>query len=152
MAELCQIRPATSADAPALAVLERAAFTDPWSEASLREILVSSVAFGFVAEEGGAILGYVLGRVVAREGEVLNLAVDPARRRSGIGRRLLQLALTRFREGGAAEVFLEVRESNVAALELYGKEGFAVVGRRGEYYRHPTEAALVLRRAPDPLA
>lgn len=152
MAEHCQIRPATSADAPALAVLERAAFSDPWSEASLRDVLVASTAFGFVAEQRGAIVGYVLGRVVAREGEVLNLAVDPTRRRSGIGRRLLEAALGRFRAGEATEVFLEVRESNAAALELYQGEGFRVVGRRGEYYRHPTEAALVLRRAPDPLA
>ena len=152
MAELCQIRPATSADAPALAVLERTAFTDPWSEASLREVLVASTAFGFVAEEGGTVLGYVLGRVIAHEGEVLNLAVDPTRRRSGIGRRLLEVALGRFGGGGAVEVFLEVRESNVAALELYRRQGFRVVGRRGEYYRHPVEAALVLRRAPDPLA
>lgn len=149
MAEPCRIRPATSADAAALAVLERAAFTDPWSEASLREVLTSSVAFGFVAEEVGGILGYVLGRVVTREGEVLNLAVDPRRRREGIGARLLDVALGRFREVGAAEVFLEVRESNQAALQLYRARSFAVVGRRAEYYRHPTEAALMLKRGPE---
>lgn len=144
-----RIRPATPADAPALAELERVAFSDPWSETSLREVLSQSVAFGFVVEPArlDGPIGYVLGRAVMGEGEVLNLAVEPRHRRRGIARRLLGDALAWFRREGVGEVFLEVREGNSAAIALYQGQGFQVAGRRVNYYRQPVEAALVLRRS-----
>jgi ribosomal-protein-alanine N-acetyltransferase len=74
------------------------------------------------------------------EREVLNIAVDPAYRRLGIGRQLLAAELQR---GGIH--FLEVRESNTPAQELYRVLGFEVVGRRKEYYDHPKEAAILMR-------
>lgn len=148
----CRTRPATPADAPALAALERVAFTDPWSAASLRDLVASSSAFGFVAEDAGVVVGYGLGRAVVDEGEVLNLAVAPSHRRRGIARALLALLLDRFDAHPVREVFLEVRESNLPALELYRRQGFVPVGRREGYYRHPVEAGLVLRRGQTPPA
>ncbi|MGB7212490.1 MAG: ribosomal protein S18-alanine N-acetyltransferase [Gemmatimonadales bacterium] len=145
-------RPATSADAPALAALERVAFTDPWSAVSLREVLTAESSFGFVAEGAGAVVGYGLGRIVADDGEILNLAVAEEHRRRGIARALLDLMLARFDAGPVRQVFLEVREGNVAAVTLYQGEGFVLMDRRAEYYRHPVEAALVLRRGRTPLA
>ena len=145
----CRTRPATPADAPPLARLERVAFTDPWSESSLREVLASSGAFGLIAERDGEVAGYVLARVVADEGEILNLAVAPAHRRRGIARALLELVLRQFAARQVGQVFLEVRESNAAALELYRRQGFESAGRRAGYYHRPEEAALVLRRVVD---
>jgi ribosomal-protein-alanine N-acetyltransferase len=146
----CLIRPATSADGAALAALEQVAFSDPWSEASFRELLHSSVAFGLVAEVDGSVAGYLIARVVAGEGEVLNLAVAPERRRRGFAGALLGAALERMRSRGAVEAFLEVRASNAAAIELYRGAGFELAGRREGYYRAPVEAALLLRRGLGP--
>lgn len=148
----CRIRPATPADGSALARLERVAFADPWSAASLRDLLTSSSAFGFVAEDAGEVVGYGLGRTVVDEGEVLNLAVAPTHRRRGIARALLAQVLDRFDTHPVLEVFLEVRESNLPALQLYRRHGFVPVGRREGYYHHPVEAGLVLRRGRTPPA
>jgi ribosomal-protein-alanine N-acetyltransferase len=79
-----------SADAPALVALERACFGDPWAESSFREALETPWTFGLVADDGGRIVGYLIGRDVAGSGEVLNVAVDPGQRRSGIATTLLR--------------------------------------------------------------
>jgi ribosomal-protein-alanine N-acetyltransferase len=71
--------------------------------------------------------------------EILNVAVAPAFRRQGIATALI---LHAFR--GSGEVFLEVRESNLAAQELYRKLGFLEVGRRYDYYQSPAETAIVM--------
>lgn len=148
MADPFPIRPARAADAPVLAALERECFGDPWSEASFREALSSPFCFGLIASSvDGRALGYLLGRDVAGSGEILNLAVARAQRRKGIARALLDAALLWFAERESSEVYLEVRESNGPAQALYRALGFQAVGRRGKYYRHPTEDALVLRLA-----
>ena len=90
-----------------------------------------------VAESGGRLLGFAMYRVVAGEGELLNLAVDPLARRKGLGRALLQEMMQ------LAEVWhLEVRESNAAAIALYASLGYKQVGRRSGYYGD-SEAALL---------
>jgi [ribosomal protein S18]-alanine N-acetyltransferase len=152
MDDPCQIRPALGADAARLGPIERASFSDPWSEAAFREALATPIGFGFIAEEQGVLRGYLIGRLVAEEAEILNLAVDAAARRRGIGSALLDAALEYCAERGGAEVFLEVRHSNAAAQQLYLAAGFRVVGVRPSYYRRPTEDALVLRRAVPPPA
>ncbi len=79
------------------------------------------------------------------EAELWNIAVAPACRRRGIARALLHEAFARLANAGAAHrVFLEVRESNLAATELYHSLGFVPLSRRKDYYQHPKEDALVL--------
>ncbi len=140
-----QFRPATRADAPVLAGLERRCFSDPWPANAFSSALHAPHMQLFVAEAGLEIVGYFVGRAVAGEGEILNLAVVPEQRGQGLGRWLLEQGLTRLRQAGVGEVFLEVRASNAAARALYRARGFREVGRRREYYRHPVEDALVLR-------
>lgn|SRR5581483_9202096 len=140
-----RIRAAVPADAPALAAIERRSFADPWSEASFREAVTAAWSFGLVAQSGATIVGYLIGREVGGSGEILNLAVEPAFRRRGIARALLEAGLAALRRRGAGEVFLEVRVSNVAAQALYRRAGFRPVGQRPGYYRSPREDALVLR-------
>jgi ribosomal-protein-alanine N-acetyltransferase len=95
-----------------------------------------------VAEEGGVVLGFsVARRVAVEEWEVLNLAVRPAFRRQGIGRRLLLDLLDRSR----GELFLEVRESNTAAREFYEKIGFRTITKRLQYYTNPVETGIVMK-------
>lgn len=93
----------------------------------------------FVAKTNEVVVGFLVTRETAPgETEILNMAVDPAFRRRGIGRRLLEPILR-------GEVFLEVRESNTGAQALYISLGFQVAGRRRRYYTDPPEDAIVMR-------
>lgn len=145
MADRCLIRPALPADVPALGVIERACFGDPWSDRSLAEALASSHGIALVATTEAEILGYLLARHAGGSGEILNLAVAPKGRRRGVGRALLEEGLRQLALVQAEQVFLEVRESNAAAIALYQGRGFRIAGSRRDYYRSPTEDALILR-------
>ena len=142
-------RAATPDDIAAVLEIERASFGDPWSEATFRDLLRLRHAIFLVATDGArpSVCGYVIAAVVSGEAEVLNLAVARDARRRGLGGRLLDAGLGAVSERGAREVFLEVRESNAAALALYLSRGFSALTRRARYYRNPVEDALVLRRA-----
>jgi ribosomal-protein-alanine N-acetyltransferase len=142
-----RIRPTSAADGPRIAALEQAIFPDPWSAEGIAEVLRTPTCLGLAAEVGGVVVGYVLARRIADTAEVLNLAVEPDRRRAGLGGTLLDRAMAVLREAGAREVFLEVRVSNAAARRLYESRGFRVAGMRRAYYRRPTEDALVFRWA-----
>jgi len=90
------------------------------------------------------VQGFIIGRTAGDQWEIENVAVDPSKRRQGLGAELVREFLNRTR-GGANEVFLEVRESNLAAHKLYEKMGFVQVGRRKSYYQEPLEDAILLR-------
>lgn len=97
----------------------------------------------WIAEHDGVLVGFLVARAVAGEMEILNLAVDTAVRRRGIGRTLLREALSWASQNGVMRVFLEVRSLNVAAREFYQAQGFASLGIRKDYYRDPAENALL---------
>jgi len=105
---------------------------------------------GWVAEEmegiEGFLVGFLIGRQVLKDLEILNFAVRPDRRREGLGRKLLEKALEWGRSFEAENALLEVRASNLAALNFYDQQGFVAVGRRKGYYRAPVDDALVLSR------
>ena len=141
------IGPATVHDLASVATIERAAFSDPWSLRSFREALDSaSVYFACARSDAGSVLGYVVAWFVADQGEIANIAVAPDQRGQGVGRALLDAALGEAATRGISAVFLEVRDSNQRARELYASRGFEEVGRRRRYYRRPVEDAIVLRR------
>ena len=129
-----------------VAPIERAVFSDPWPERDFRECIAVGVPF-FVAEVGGAVVGYVIAHHAVDEAEILNLGVAPTYRRQGVGRALVEAILARLRQRGITAVFLEVRESNTVAQHLYAALGFTRAGRRRDYYRLPTEDAVILRAA-----
>lgn len=140
------LRPAREADVAAVAEIEKTSFTDPWSAASFRSLLSAPAVHFAVACDNARAVGYLVMWLAADEAEVANLAVAADARRLGIGSTLITHAMQTARASSASVMFLEVRESNVAARELYAAHGFAVVGRRKRYYRRPEEDALVLRR------
>ena len=90
------------------------------------------------------IVGFSALYRVDGEAELWNIAVAPTHRRRGIGRALLREAFERLADAGAHRVFLEVRESNLTAVEMYHSLGFVPLSRRKDYYLHPKEDALVL--------
>lgn len=148
------VRHAARADLDALVAIERSSFSDPWSVESFDAALAMDRMRVLVAEESAGsdrgsapcLLGYVLALVLGEEAEIADLAVAPEARRRGIARRLLERVLLDLESRGVAAVFLEVRESNVAARALYASHGFEAVGRRTGYYRQPPEDALLLKR------
>ncbi len=115
-----------------------------WTEAGYRELAESRGGLALVSEAEGKVMGFLVGRELGDEAEVLNLAVKPGERRRGAGGELLQAALEEFRARGVSRVFLEVRESNEAAIAFYAKQGFSRMGRRSAYYRDPDEAAVLM--------
>ena len=104
-------------------------------ERQLREELVRSWARLRVdRSDAGEVVGYVLFWHVTDEIHHLNVAVAPSERRKGRGRALVETVIAYARAHAAAKVLLEVRVSNVAALELYRGLGFEEIHRRKRYY------------------
>jgi len=129
-----------------LAALHAAAFVypRPWTEGEFAALLADPAVRLIAGPDG-----FILGRVVAGEAEILTLAVAPDRRRRGTGRDLLRRFLAAAAQAGAARAVLEVAEGNAAARALYAAEGFAAAGRRRAYFARPDggrEDALVLAR------
>lgn len=103
---------------------------------------------GWVAQEEQVIAdicAFLVARRIAGDIEILNLAVRPAARRRGVGSELLRKAFAWGKSFGAETALLEVRETNLPALQFYERHGFKAVGRRKQYYIAPPEDALVLQ-------
>jgi [ribosomal protein S18]-alanine N-acetyltransferase len=132
-----RIRRATREDLAAIAAIQSASHeASSWEPSSYLDHDC------WVAVWDSQIAGFLVSREVGQgEREILNMAVDPSRRRLGIGGMLVRNELAR----SAGAWFLEVRESNAAAINLYKSLGFSPSGRRKEYYQNPIEAAIVMR-------
>lgn len=98
-----------------------------------------------VAEADGVPVGYIGAYTVLGETDILTVAVDPAARRQGVGRRLLE-SLFEALSGQSSVIYLEVRESNAPARALYASLGFSEVGRRRGYYKRPAEDAILYKK------
>lgn len=139
---LC-IRQATLEDLPRVAWLEEAAMTDPWPYELLAYEFGHPRGFLLIAEWDGAPgAGYVSFRHGGGEAELLRLAVDPAERRRGVARSLIESGLERLKKERVQACFLEVRMDNVAAIACYVALGFQRTGRRKAYYRDGTDALI----------
>jgi ribosomal-protein-alanine N-acetyltransferase len=116
-----------------------------WSPESYRE-LDGHGQSAWVVEANGSVCGFLVARTVMEQAEILNLAVDPASRRAGNASALIRESVAEFQRLGIETVFLEVRESNLAAISFYQGHAFGRTGRRPGYYQHPPEAAVLLMR------
>lgn len=126
-----------------VAALEKEVFATPWSERSL-ELLCSESGFGFAIMAGDAVIAYGGMMTVLDEGQITNIATHPDYRRKGLAGSVLRALLDEARARGITSVTLEARVSNAAAIALYEKFGFAVVGKRSRFYTQPTEDALTM--------
>lgn len=142
-----ELRGMEEADLSTVVAIEAEAFSSPWTEASMREMLRRPEARTLVAAEAsGRVVGYAVWIPIGDQAELMNLAVTSSERRRGIGRLLLDRMLERVEGEGVSEVFLEVRPTNEPALHLYREAGFERIGVRRGYYSNPREDAWVLRR------
>lgn len=146
-----RVRPATAADLPLLAALEREGFPEPWSSTLLAADLRQPTSRILVAEEGGEAVGYASFRQAADEAELLRVAVTPWARCRGVGRLLVETGLRELAGRGITRCFLEVRRQNAPARSLYARLGFREIGVRRAYYPDGSDA-LVLAREVGPVS
>lgn len=120
--------------------IERECFTDPWSFSSIERDIESGRVYCAVSDEN--IIGYIVFWSVLDECEIASLAVTGGYRRKGAARALMEYVLS----SSDKKFFLEVREGNTAARSLYISCGFTEYGRRKNYYKKPTEDAILYRK------
>ncbi|HEY6633525.1 MAG TPA: ribosomal protein S18-alanine N-acetyltransferase [Rhizobiaceae bacterium] len=146
------LEPLSPADSPAIAAIHQEDFVRPWTDGEFASLLDQDTVFGFVVRETGRgdapPVGFVLARLAAGEGEILTVAVARAHRRQGLGWRLMDAVLRELHSQRAEALFLEVDETNAAAIALYRRLGFFEVGKRPRYYEtgDGKSGALVMRR------
>lgn len=126
--------------------IEERAYPWPWTEGMFRDSMYSGYMC-YVLVDAGQLLGYTVTYVAVGECHILNICVDPEKQGRGLGRMLLRHALERGVEQGAEQAFLEVRPTNVSAINLYESMGFMIVGVRPDYYpaADGREDALVMQ-------
>jgi ribosomal-protein-alanine N-acetyltransferase len=139
------IRRLTYADLPELIAIERRAFPTPWSLAMFVLELSKPASVCLAALRGGQMVGFLICSRYDTVWHIMNVAVDPERRRQGIATALLTDLLRRI-DGKDARFTLEVRESNAGAIELYERFGFRAAGRRRRYYQDNNEDAVIMWR------
>lgn len=139
------IRKMTLQDVPAVSALDQMSFTLPWPERSFRfEVSDNPAARCWVADVEGRVVGMIVGWLLVDELHVATIATHPDFRRQGIARKLLSQALLYAMNEGAESSFLEVRESNLAAQDMYRKFGYEAMGRRRRYYKDNDEDAILM--------
>ena len=144
------LRPATSADVPGLAELDAASFGNPWPADIWMQEVERDLAHVTVAIAHDPLLGLVGSSclwVVREEAHLLRIATRPTFRGRGIGRDLLEDAFVSARAAGCSTMLLEVARRNRAALALYERAGFQIIGERKGYYTTPPDDALLMRRS-----
>lgn len=140
------IRKMKKEDIPAVAVLEKEIFPDPWSEQALAESLEQNHTLLLTAYEDRQLIGYLILYYALEDGEIARIAVIPEKRRQGVGARLL-LELENLCElNGITKLLLDVRESNAGAVSFYKDYGFTEDGIRRKFYSDPVEDAVLMSR------
>ena len=142
-----EIRRMIADDVPRVAELEEEIFSDPWREKDIFSCVTDPTGICYTAFSDGRVVAYVIGRMIAPEGEIYRIATAEKYRRRGIAYRLLDYAVKCEKGKGLECLFLEVRSQNIAARNLYRAYGFKEISERKNYYSNPTDNAIVMLRA-----
>lgn len=136
-------RVATLDDLAAIVELDRACFSRPWTRDGWR----AELSKGAVLVSGAPIVALACAPIIFDHCELRRIAVAAVARRTGQGRSLLEHIIDSARAAGCLRLELEASASNSAAIALYGRCGFEVVGRRRGYYRDPPDDAILMSLA-----
>ena len=139
-----EIRRAIPDDAIGIEEIEELSFPDPWERKDIFSYICSDIGMCFSVIEDGKVIAYLIGRLIAPEGEIYRIATHPSYRRRGIGYRLLSYATKTERGRGLENLFLEVRSGNASAISLYTSFGFERIGTRKNYYKDPNDDAVLM--------
>jgi ribosomal-protein-alanine N-acetyltransferase len=134
-------------DLPAVRTIEALSFSNPWSDSTfLGEIQNTPVSCPLVVvrKPSDRVIGYIIYWHIREDVQVNNIAVHPEFRGKGIGEALMRHVIDKVRKNGATFMTLEVRLSNAAAVTLYKKLGFDILGTRKNYYTNPDEDAYLM--------
>ncbi|MCK5126238.1 MAG: ribosomal protein S18-alanine N-acetyltransferase [candidate division Zixibacteria bacterium] len=138
------IREMTESDLPDVMAIENDVFTDAWPISTFRHDLTAELSYLFVAQVDNEIAGYVLLLCGVTEGHLANIAVAKNYQRKSIAQKLISFILRIAQAKQLAQIILEVRPSNAAAIALYRKFGFDDWAIQKEYYSNPREDCLVM--------
>lgn len=140
-----QLRPMQMDDLDAIMQIESTIYSHPWTRGNFSDSLNSGYS-AWVLESGGEIIGYALMMMVLDEAHLLNLSVAKSYQKRGLGRYLLEHMLKIAKNHKAANMFLEVRPSNISAIALYENMGFCEMAVRRGYYpaAHGREDAVLM--------
>ncbi len=139
------IRKMIEDDLEQVVAIDQVSFSLPWPARSFHfEVTDNEIARCWVAEVDGRIAAMMVGWLMVDELHVATIATHPDFRRQGLGKKILVHALLDARDEGVIRAFLEVREKNEAAQNLYRSLGFVEDGRRKEYYKDTNEDAILM--------
>ena len=139
-----EIRRSLPKDVSEIALMERNAFEDAWGEADILSAICTEGSMCYSALNENGVVAYIIGRKISPEGEIYRIATKAEYRRRGIAYRLLDYAVKCERGVGVENIFLEVREKNIPARKLYTAYGFKECGMRKNYYKNPTDNAVLM--------
>ncbi|MEY2736802.1 MAG: ribosomal-protein-alanine N-acetyltransferase [Pseudomonadota bacterium] len=125
--------PMTALHLEAVMAIEQASYTHPWTRRNFADSLASGYHAQVLCDDEG-VIGYFVAMLGVDEVHLLNITVAPAQRHRGLGLALLDELCRWSRSQGAQWLWLEVRQSNQRALQIYERYGFRRVGERRDYY------------------
>ena len=140
-----EVRKALDGDLDFIASLEKANFSLPEKREDFEKMIDDGEKVLLLATFNGEAAGYVAAYTVLGESDILTVAVEPKFRGNGIGKALI-IALEKELFGKSEAIFLEVRRSNESAIRLYESSSFCKVGERKNYYKLPTEDAILYKK------
>lgn len=129
-----------------VAKIENICFSEPWSQSAFEEEINNENSYFRVAVVDSEVVGYIGLQTVLCEGYITNFAVDPKYRKLGIGTVLLKNGIMYALENNFEFISLEVRVSNIVAINLYSSQGFEICGTRKNFYRNPQEDAYIMTK------
>jgi ribosomal-protein-alanine N-acetyltransferase len=133
----------TAADPRRLAEIDALSNRAPWTEAQFARELDLPFSFQIVAAHGSLVVGFAVGWALGEVAQLLQIAVDPAYRRAGVGSWILGRAVEEARSRGCRRLELEFRAGNAAARGMYGRAGFRQAGLRRRFYESSEDAVLM---------
>lgn len=138
------IRLAEQNDVPHVVAIEQQVHHDPMSESMIQNELSVEQGRFWVVFAQAQVVAYAMVWIVMDQAELHNIAVAASHQRQGIARKLMRWICDDVRALDVTNMFLEVREGNLPARQLYERLGFEAVGVRRKYYQHPVEDAVVM--------
>jgi len=145
------IRQMTEEDVAAVAALEEENFSRPWSYDAFLKTLSDENYIVIIAKETDALLGYCVLLCTGEEADITNVCTALAARGKGVATEMLTVLMEAGTSRGVTAFFLEVRESNTPARNLYTKLGFEEIGIRKNYYEEPKEHAVLMKKGENPV-
>lgn len=140
------IKQMTEEDVTAVAALEAENFSRPWSYDAFLKTLSDENYIVIIAKDMDALLGYCVLLCTGEEADITNVCTAPTARGRGVATEMLTVLMKEGYDRGVTEFFLEVRESNTPARNLYTKLGFEEIGLRKNYYEEPKEHAVLMKK------